>query len=191
LTPSRQVSGRWLLILSVIVIIISIVFVGYAYKALGPASNGILFGTMFVNEGGYANATSGATATYNLTLTAQKGSGSVLLTFISGKDLVSNHLVSFTNYSITTNQISMVSGGYAMKIPWEDNDTIWKHQYDSNYIASWGPGAPPGELRGQIDGSIFGLPKGDYVEFRFAAQSASAAHGYMSVLIIPLFPVRN
>jgi hypothetical protein len=179
LVPARQVNGKWLFVLSIVVIIISIVFVGYAFKALGPASNGTLFGTMFVNEGGYANATSSATASYNLTLTAQKGTGSVLLTLVSGKDLAQNHhLLSFTNYSITTSQVSMVIDGHVLTIPWEDNDTIWHHQYDSNYIASGGPSAPPAEVRGQINGSYFGLPTTDYIEFRFAAQSASVAHGY-------------
>jgi hypothetical protein len=178
LTPARVVSGKWLLVLSVFVIIISIVFVGYAFKALGPASNGTLFGTVFVNEGGRANATSGATASYNVTLTAQKGNGSLLLTFLSGKDLVQNHFLSFSNYSITTSKVTLVIDGHLMTMPWEDNDTVWNHQYDSNYIASWGPSAPAKEVRGQVAGSVFGLPTGDYVEFRFAAQSASVAHGY-------------
>ncbi|HYR04320.1 MAG TPA: hypothetical protein VEO75_02945 [Nitrososphaerales archaeon] len=176
--PARQVNGKWLLVLSGVVIIISIVFVGFAFKALGPASNGTLFGTVFVNEGGYANATSSATASYNVTLTAQKGTGSLLLTLLSGKDLVQNHLLSFSNYSITTTKITMVISGHQMNLPWEDNDTIWNHHYDSNYIASWGPSAPAAEIRGQVAGSVFGLPAGDYIEFRFAAQSASVAHGY-------------
>jgi hypothetical protein len=178
LTPARQVNGKWLLVLSVFVIIISIVFVGYAFKALGPASNGTLFGTMFVNEGGYANATSSATASYNVTLTAQKGTGSLLLTFLSGKDLVQNHLLSFSNYSITTSKVTMAIGGHQVTMPWEDNDTIWNHKFNSNYIASWGPSAPGAEIRGQVAGSVFGLPTGDYIEFRFAAQSANVAHGY-------------
>jgi len=178
LTPARQVNGKWLLLLSLFVIIISIVFVGYAFKALGPASNGTLFGTMFVNEGGNANATSGAVASYNVTLTAQRGTGSLLLTFLSGKDLVQNHLLSFSNYSITTTKITMVISEYAMTIPWEDNDTVWNHHFNNNYIASWGPSAPGAEIRGQVAGSVFGLPTRDYVEFRFAAQSANVAHGY-------------
>jgi len=127
LTPARQVSGKWLLALSVVAIILSVVFVGFAYKALAPASNGTLFGTVFVNQGGYANATSSATSLYNVTLTAQKGSGSLLLTLLSGKDLVQNHLLSFSNYTITASQITMVIGGHAVTIPWEDNDTIWNH----------------------------------------------------------------
>jgi hypothetical protein len=178
LTPARQVSGKWLLALSVVAIVVSVVFVGFAYKALAPASNGTLFGTMFVNEGGYANATSSATASYNVTLTASEGSGSLLLTLLSGNDLVQNHLLSFTNYTIDANQVSMMIGGHTVTLPWEDNDTIWNHLYDSNYIASWGPSAPAPEIRGQVGASIFGLQAGDYIEFRFAAQGGNVAQGF-------------
>lgn len=164
--------------LSVVALIVSLVFVGYAYQALGPASNGALFGTLFVNEGGYANATSSATGSYNVTLTAQKGSGSLLLTLLSGKDLVQDHLIYFTNYSISTNQVSMVISGHATTLPWEDNDTIWNHQYDNNYIASWGPSAPGAEMRGQVTATVFGLLAGDYVEFRFAAQGGNPVQNF-------------
>ncbi len=167
--PARQVSGKWLLAMSVGAIIVSVVFVGFAFKALAPASNGTMFGSFFVNEGGYANATSGASGSYNLTLTANSGSGTILFTFLSGNDVVQNHVVTFTNYTIDSNKISMVIGGHTVILPWEDNDTIWNHQYDNNYIASSGPNAPPAEMRGQISASVFGLPSNDYVEFRFVA----------------------
>lgn len=159
---------------------ISLVFVGFAYQALAPTSNGVLFGTLFVNEGGYSNATSTQTGSYNVTLTAQKGSGSILLTFLSGTDLVQsqNHLLSFSNYTIDTNKVSMVIGGHAFTLPWEDNDTVWSHQYNNNYIASWGPSAPAYEVRGQITGSVFGLSSGAYVEFRFAAQGGNPVRDF-------------
>ncbi len=157
---------------------VSLVFVGYAYQALAPASNGVLFGTLFVNEGGYSNATSTQTASYNATLTAQKGSGSLLLTFLSGTDLVQNHLLYFTNYTINTSQVSMAISGHTITIPWEDNDTVWNHQYDNNYIASWGPSAPAYEVRVAITGSVFGLAATDYIEFRFAAQGGNPVQGF-------------
>jgi hypothetical protein len=157
---------------------ISLVFVGYAYQVLAPASNGVLFGTLFVNEGGYSNATSTQTASYNVTLTAQKGSGSLLLTFLSGSDLVQNHLLYFTNYTIDTNHVAMVISGSAITMPWEDNDTVWNHQYDNNYIASSGPSAPAYEVRGQVSTSLFGLPAADYLEFRFAAQGGNPVQGF-------------
>jgi hypothetical protein len=169
------VSGRWLLVLSVGAIIISLAFIGVAYKALSPAQGGTLYGTLFINGGGHSNATASVTASYNATLTGRNGNGSVLFTFLSGTDLLQEHLFAMTNYTISVNQVSMALAGHSVVLPWEDNDTVWAHEYDSNYIASWGPTAPAHEVRGLVSPSIFGLPAGDYVEFRFAAASGGAA----------------
>lgn len=175
MTPAKSVSGKWLLVLSVGAIMLSLAFIGLAYVALSPAQTGTLYGTFFVNEGGYSNSTAGATASYNVTLTATSGNGSVLLTFVSGKDLLSDHLLDMTNYTVTVNQVSMTLGGHSVVLPWEDNDTVWAGKYNSNYIASWGPSAPGYELRGQVSPSIFGLPSTDYIEFRFAAAGGEPA----------------
>ncbi len=175
MTPAKSVSGKWLLFLSVGAIVISLAFIGVAYVALSPAQGGTLYGTMFVNEGGYSNATASATASYNVTLTAHGGNGSVLFTFLSGTDLLQVHLVQITNYTISVNQVSITIGGHQLILPWEDNDTVWGGQYNSNYIASWGPSAPGYDLRGQVSPSVFGLPPKDYVEFRFQAQSGGTA----------------
>jgi hypothetical protein len=169
MTPVKAVNGRWLLVLSVGAIIISLAFIGVAYVALSPAQGGTLYGTLFVNEGGYSNATASATASYNVTLTAKSGAGSILLTFLSGTDLVSDHLMDISNYTISVNQVSLTLGGHQVIMPWEDNDTVWAGEYNNNYIASWGPSAPGYELRGTVSPSIFGLPAKDYVEFRFQA----------------------
>jgi len=169
------VSGRWLLVLSVGAIILSITFISVAYLALSPAQGGTLYGTLFVSTGGNSNATAGATASYNATLTGRNGNGSVLFTFLSGTDLLQEHLLAMTNYTISINQVAMTLAGHSVILPWEDNDTVWAHQYDSNYIASWGPSAPAYEVRGLVSPSIFGLPAGDYVEFRFAAAGGEPA----------------
>jgi hypothetical protein len=171
LTPVKvkAVSGRWLLVLSVGAIILSLAFIGVAYIALSPAQGGTLYGTLFVNAGGYSNATASATASYNLTLTAKGGTGDILMTFLSGTDLVQNHLVDISNYTISVNQVAMSLGGHTVIMPWEDNDTVWAGQFDNNYIASWGPTAPGYEVRGTVSPSVFGLPANDYVEFRFQA----------------------
>jgi hypothetical protein len=175
LVPAKSVSGKWLLGLSVAAIILSLAFIGLAYVALSPAQGGTLYGTLFVNGGGSSNATASATASYNATLTADNGNGSILFTFLSGTDLISEHLLQMTNYTITINQVSMTLGGHSVVLPWEDNDTVWAGLYNSNYIASWGPSAPTYELRGQVNPSIFGLPSTDYVEFRFAAAGGNPA----------------
>ena len=175
MVPAKTVNGSWLLVLSVGAIIISIAFIGVAYVALSPRQAGTMFGTLFINEGGYSNATASATASYNATLTANNGNGSILFTFLSGTDIIQNHLLAMSNYTISVNQISMTVGGHSVLLPWEDNDTVWAGAYNSNYIASWGPTAPAYELRGQVSPSIFGLPPNSYVEFRFEAAGGNPA----------------
>jgi len=175
LVPAKTVNGSWLLVLSVGAIIISIAFIGVAYVALSPKQAGTMFGTLFVNEGGYSNATASATASYNATLTANNGNGSILFTFLSGTDIIQNHLLAMSNYTISVNQISMTVGGHSVLLPWEDNDTVWAGVYNNNYIASWGPTAPAYELRGELSPSIFGLPPNSYVEFRFEAAGGEPA----------------
>ena len=52
----------------------------------------------------------------------------------------------------------------------EQNDEIWNHQFDNNYIASWGGFAPENEIKGVISPIIFpGLPDFWYVELRIPA----------------------
>lgn len=170
LIPSKTMSGSWLLVLSVGAIILSVAFIGVAYVALSPKEGGTMYGTLFINEAGMSNSTAGyETASYNATLTANNGNGSILFTFLSGTDLLATHLVSISNYTISVNQISMTIGGHQVLMPWEDNDTIWAGQYDNNYIASWGGSAPSYEIRGTVSPTIFGLPSHSYVEFRFEA----------------------
>ena len=163
-------NGKWLIVLGIGAVIIALAFIGVTYVALSPSTQGTLYGTLFVNTGGFSNATSSSTASYNVTLTAKNGSGEILLTYLSGSsDLVKNDLLPISNYTISVNQVSMYVGGHEAVLPWEDNDTVWAGQYNSNYIASWGPSAPSYEMRGQVTPAIFGLPSSDYVEFRFMA----------------------
>ena len=165
-------NGRWVIVLGVGAVIIALAFVAVTFIALSPSQEGTLYGTLFVNTGGYSNATASSTSSYNVTLTAKSGHGEVLLTYLSGtQDLVKENLFPITNYTISITQVSMVVGGHQAVLPWEDNDTVWAGHYDSNYIASWGPSAPSYEVRGQVSPAIFGLPSSDYVEFRFMALS--------------------
>lgn len=175
MVPAKAIDGRWLLVLSVGALIVALAFVGVAFVALSPSQGGTLYGTLFVNEGGYSNATASITASYNATLVAKGGNGTILFTFLSGTDVLQQHLVTMSDYTITVNQVSMTLNGQQLILPWEINDTVWAGQYDNNYIASWGPSAPSYELRGQLSPSVFGLPSHDYVEFRFEALGGEAS----------------
>ena len=176
MVPAKTVSGSWLLVLSVGAIIISIAFIGVAYVALSPKQGGTMFGTLFVNEGGYSNSTASATASYNATLTANSGNGSDPVHVPFGDRPRPEPPAGHEQlHDQSVNQISMTIGGHTVLLPWEDNDTVWAGAYDNNYIASWGPTAPGYELRGQVNPSLFGLPSNAYVEFRFEAEGGEAS----------------
>ena len=170
MVPAKTMSGRWLIVLSVSAVVLSLAFIGVTYVALSPVQTGTMYGTLFFNAGGYSNATASATASYNATLTARNGEGTILFTFVSGTDIVQNHLVDISNYTINVNEISMTIGGHQVIMPWEDNDTVWGGEYNNNYIASSGPTAPSYEMRGTVSPAVFGLGQNYYVEFRFEAQ---------------------
>ncbi len=175
MAPAKSMDGKLLLVLSIGAIIFALAFVGVAFVALSPSQDGTLYGTLFVNEGGYSNATASITASYNATLVARGGNGTILFTFLSGTDVIQQHLLTMTNYTISVNQVSMTLGGQQVTLPWEINDTVWAGQFDNNYIASWGPSAPAYEVRGTVSPSVFGLPSHDYVEFRFEALGGEAS----------------
>jgi hypothetical protein len=181
LRRETEVSGKWLLVLSGFSFLVALVFIGFAFKALSPGTTGTMYGTLYVDGGGMAGSSTGPTASYNATLTVQKGQGTVLLTFLYGKDILQNHEISISNYSITTDKIVMSIGGAEVVLPWEDNDTIWNHTYDNNYIGSAGSLATVNETRGVISPSVFGLPAQDYVEFRFQAQGGEPQGSMVAV----------
>jgi hypothetical protein len=167
--PAKQMDGKWILAMAIGAIMLSLVFVWSAFVILSPVQGGTLYGTLFVSSGGYSNATQSVTGSYNATLTAKNGDGQVLLTFISGNNLIGDDLLEIQNYTISINQISMTVGNHSIIMPWEDNDTVWAGLFNNNYIASWGPKAPSYEMRGEVDPAVFGLAQSYYVEFRFAA----------------------
>jgi hypothetical protein len=49
---------------------------------------------------------------------------------------------------------------YPVELIFVKNDEIWNHQFDNNYIASWGGFPPENEIKGMISPVIFpGLPE--------------------------------
>lgn len=62
--------------------------------------------------------------------------------------------------------VSFKGGDFAIVLHHFENDTVWDHEWDGYYIASWGGYAPEEELRGVISPEMFGLPEHYYVELR-------------------------
>jgi hypothetical protein len=127
-------------------------------------------GSLFVSDAGRAKGGFEYTATYNATLVASNGSGTLNLTLSIGLgDSLTQHVYTVSNLSINSSRVSMLLNGRPVRLDWTANDTVWNGRFSNNFIASWGPNSPQSELRGIIAPTIFpGLYEGYSVELRLA-----------------------
>lgn len=73
------------------------------------------------------------------------------------------------SYDEARDEIILSSGGTTITLIRVEEDTVWNHEWDGYYIASWGGDAPDDELRGEISPVVFGIPSHYYVELRLEA----------------------
>jgi len=69
-------------------------------------------------------------------------------------------------YDPGADAVSLTGKEVSIVMPYFENDTVWDHEWDGYFIASWGGYAPEEELRGVISPETFGLPEHYYVELR-------------------------
>jgi len=145
---------------------IGVVFVFDLWPWGGAQVN--LSGTMFVSDAGQSHGGFEYTASYyaNLTITGKKGVLNLTLEIGLG-DALEKHEYEITDFSLSEDRITMRIEGAYVTLVWVENDTVWDHEYDNCYIASWGSESPQSEIRGEISPSTFpGLVQHYYVELR-------------------------
>ena len=126
-------------------------------------------GTFFVSDAGESHGGFEFTAEYKTEFDVTNGIGTLTITQITGLgDPLEKHVYSITDLQIKKfNKITMNIDEYPVELIFVKNDIIWNHQFDNNYIASWGGFAPENEIKGMISPIIFpGLPDFWYVELR-------------------------
>ena len=124
-------------------------------------------GTFFVSDAGESHWGFESTAEYKTEFDVTNGIGTLTITQITGLgDPLEKHVYSITDLKIKKfNKITMNIDEYPVELIFVNNDIIWNHQFDNNYIASWGGFAPENEIKGMISPLIFpGLPDFWYVE---------------------------
>ena len=122
-------------------------------------------GTLFVSSSGQlAPGPSGYTATYNVTLSATSGSGTMNLTLISNStDVLQQHEFDVSDFLVSPNNLTMTFAGSSVNLGWINNSTVLTSA-NGTYTGSWGPAAPANELWGSIRPDDFpGIPSGFYV----------------------------
>ncbi len=140
----------------------------YLYLNLLPHATSSLSmtGSLFVNDAGKPNGTSGHSAKYGASLSVAGGSGTMNLTLMRGsRDVLTQHTFLIRSLTANDSKTSMLVDGNAIAMVLVTNGTAGGGQYGGYFVASWGPGAPIGELRGSISPSFFpGLGTQYYVE---------------------------
>ena len=129
-------------------------------------------GTFFISDAGEAHGGFEFTAEYKTEFDVTNGRGNLIITQITGLgDPLEKHVYSITDLKIKkNNKITMNLDNYPVELIFVNSDEIWNHQFDNNYIASWGGFAPENEIKGVISPIIFpGLPDFWYVELRIPA----------------------
>ena len=142
---------------------------GYAYPGKTIHDSLQTEGTFFISDAGEAHGGFEFTAEYKTEFDVTNGRGNLIITQITGLgDTLEKHVYSVTDLKIKkNNKITMNIDNYPVELVFVNSDKIWNHQFDNNYIASWGGFAPENEIKGVISPIIFpGLPDFWYVELR-------------------------
>jgi hypothetical protein len=142
----------------------------YGYPPKKPILDSLqIEGTFFVSDAGQSHGGFEFTAEYNAEFDVTNGIGTLTLTQIIGLgDPLEKHVYSITDLKINKmKKIKMNIDDNPVELIFVESDEIWNHQFDNNYIASWGGFAPENEIKGLISPTIFpGLPDFWYVELR-------------------------
>lgn len=145
---------------------------GYDYQGKSIYDSLQTEGTFFISDAGESHGGFEFTAEYKTEFDVTNGRGNLIITQIIGLgDPLEKHVYSITDLNIKkNNKITMNIDNYPVELIFVRSDEIWNHQFDNNYIASWGGFAPENEIKGVISPIIFpGLPDFWYVELRIPA----------------------
>ena len=166
--PDRRISGKTFVIILVVAVAAGLILTVFSiYLNAAPSGTATMTGTLVISSTGefVTGGSAGAyTTTYNVTLAAVSGSGTMNLTLLSGPaDLLQQHDFTITNFLVSPNNLTMTFSGYSVNLGWVNNSTLWKSMNDT-YVGASGPSAPASEMRGSISPSVFlGVPQGYYV----------------------------
>lgn len=166
--PERRIGGGVLIIILVVGAVAGVALtVGSIYLNAAPVKTASMAGTLFISSSGQLpTGRSGPAymATYNVTLSAVSGTGTMNFTLVSNStDLLQQHDFQVTDFIVSPNNLTMVFAGNGVNLGWINNSTVltWTN---ATYTGSWGPNAPRSELWGSIKAADFpGVPSGYYV----------------------------
>ena len=154
-------------LLTIVGLIIIIVSVDIYLNQIAPKPE-YWTGSLFVSDAGRSHGGFEYNAEWDATLTIKGTTGNLKLTLRIGLgDVMTKHEYLVADFRRESDTVSMKIDGQTLVLIWVENDTIWNHEYDRYYIASWGSDSPRDEIRGTISPTIFtGLAPHYYEELR-------------------------
>ena len=164
-------SRSFFVLAAIVVAMVALSAVYFAFPPTGQTGDPLVMtGSLFISDAGQSHGGFEYTASYNVTARVTNGVGSMSVDLAVGLgDALTKHQYSISDFQITNGMVTMTLDGHQIELPWASNDTVWGHEFDGHYIASWGPSSPVQELRGVIAPEIFpGVPGSYYVELRLA-----------------------
>ncbi len=132
-------------------------------------------GSMFISDAGATHGGFEFTASYKVRLSPVLGTpvytGDEVYVRLElevglGDPLSVHELLMRVIYAPESDEIHLTIAKTRFQLVHVLEDTVWDHEFDGYYIASWGGSAPPEEIRGNIGPRAFGLPDHYYVELR-------------------------
>lgn len=81
-------------------------------------------------------------AEWNATLVVENARGTLKLVLDTGLgDALTKHEYLVSDFIVDANKINMRIDGQPVVLIWIENEVVWEHAYDRQYIASWGSDA--------------------------------------------------
>jgi hypothetical protein len=166
--PEKRISGRIFLIILIIGAIAGVALTaGSIYLNASPTGTASMTGTLFISSAGQLKSGGSGSvyvATYNVSLAAISGKGTMNLTLSSNTaDVLSQHEFQVTDFVVTPNNLTMTFLGASVNLGWINTSTVWR-SLNATYVGASGPNAPATELRGSISPTDFpGVPSSYYV----------------------------
>jgi len=163
--PSSRISGRTVAIIMVLALVLGVILVFASVYVNGSSTKtATMTGLLEVYSGGNYTGAASYTASYNVSLIARSGVGTLNLTKIGGSSdpvTVKNYPIS--GFILSPYVLNLTLSGSSMSLGWVNNSTVWKNA-NASYVAATGPRAPADELAGTTTQVAFqGLSSQDYI----------------------------
>lgn len=175
---SPRIKGMTLIIILIVAVVAAgALTVASVYLNGSSTKTASLTGVLTVYPSASGPVSSANSASYNVTVNAKDGNGTLLITQISGEsDLIPDHNYTLTDVLVSPYNVTMMVSGSNVSLGWITTSTLWSglnssyatasgvsstgywNDLNSSYVAASGPDTPSNVTVGEFSPSVFHLP---------------------------------